>query len=220
MKLKEYAVADLMEHRAPQNPRKISDEALTGLEASIARYGLVQPIIVNTTTGNIVGGDKRLLVLHKQGIEKTEVVEVELSADEEIALNLALNNPAIQGEFTGEVAEIITELSAMLPDAIDALRLNALADEVFDYMPMDVGQEKLAHSRYREPTIGEDWVLVYIGDVATVCLPPSYELFKATIEGLYEAEGGEDQKQYMGKLVSEIFTKGCAAVVAERKQND
>ncbi len=38
------------------------EEALKGLEASIDRFGLVEPLVYNTQTGNLVGGHQRLKV--------------------------------------------------------------------------------------------------------------------------------------------------------------
>jgi ParB-like chromosome segregation protein Spo0J len=91
---------------APYNPRTISEAAKQGLKASITRYGCVEPIIANKRTHfTIVGGHRRYEVLLELGETETDVVVVDLPASEEKALNLALNNPAIAGEFTADVAE-------------------------------------------------------------------------------------------------------------------
>ncbi len=91
-------VADLVP--AEYNPRKISDEAMQGLTASIERFGLVQPVIWNVRTERVVGGHQRLKALEAQGITETDVIVVDLPKSEEKALNVALNSPAISGEFT------------------------------------------------------------------------------------------------------------------------
>ena len=49
------------------NPRTIGGKALTGLEKSIRRFGLVEPIVWNERTGNIVGGHQRLRALKLLG---------------------------------------------------------------------------------------------------------------------------------------------------------
>lgn len=77
---------------ADYNPRSISAESIAGLKASIQEFGCVEPIIVNTNTGNVVGGHQRLEVLKQQGVEETDVVIVDLSPEKEKALNVALNN--------------------------------------------------------------------------------------------------------------------------------
>src|SRR3954471_5218478 len=63
---------------ATYNPRTISDSAFAALRKSISRWGLVQPIIINETSGNIVGGHARLRVLQEQGETETPVVIVSL----------------------------------------------------------------------------------------------------------------------------------------------
>jgi DNA modification methylase len=88
-------IADLV--KAPYNPRKISDEQRASLKRSLEEFGTVEPIIVNKTTGNVVGGHQRLDALMASGETQTDVIIVEMDADREKALNLALNK--ISGEW-------------------------------------------------------------------------------------------------------------------------
>ncbi|MFO0931130.1 MAG: ParB N-terminal domain-containing protein [Planctomycetota bacterium] len=100
-------IADLVP--APYNPRRISDDALAGLGESIGRFGLVQPVIVNSRTGRIVGGHQRLKALAARGVEETDVVVVDLPEAEDKALNLALNSQAISGEWTADALALVEE---------------------------------------------------------------------------------------------------------------
>ena len=111
---------------ADYNPRSISDEAMTGLRASVHRFGLVQPIIVNEKTGNVVGGHQRLKVCVADGVEEVQVVVVNLPPSEERALNVALNNPHIAGEFTGDLSSLLDSIAADEPELFEALRLDEL----------------------------------------------------------------------------------------------
>ena len=77
-------VADLTP--AEYNPRKISDEAMQGLTASIERFGLVQPVIWNVRTERVVGGHQRLKALEAQGITETDVIVVDLPPSESTSL--------------------------------------------------------------------------------------------------------------------------------------
>lgn len=77
------AVADLND--ADYNPRTITEAALRGLGASLERFGLVQPIVWNERTGNVVAGHQRLRVLRAEGVERTTVVVVDYSESEERA---------------------------------------------------------------------------------------------------------------------------------------
>ena len=116
---------------APYNPRKISDAAMAGLRKSVARFGLVQPIIWNERTERIVGGHQRLEALRAEGVEETDVVVVDLPESEEKALNVALNSPAISGEFTDELDALLAEIREMEPELYEDLLLDQLLADAF-----------------------------------------------------------------------------------------
>jgi hypothetical protein len=95
---------------AKYNPRTIDDKALNGLNNSMEKFGIVEPIIWNKRTKNVVGGHQRLKILLSHNIEEVDVVIVDLPEDEEKALNIALNNPHIQGEFNEGLQELLGEI--------------------------------------------------------------------------------------------------------------
>jgi DNA modification methylase len=117
-------IADLKP--AAYNPRKISDEAMKGLTASVERFGLVQPVIWNRRTERVVGGHQRLKVLVAEGVEEADVIVVDLPESEEKALNLALNSPSIAGEFTNDLDSLLAEVQADLPELFEDLKLDEL----------------------------------------------------------------------------------------------
>jgi len=85
---------------AVYNPRKDlqpGDPEYDKLKKSILEFDMVEPLVWNKRTGNLVGGHQRLKVLSELGIEKVEVSVVDLSEVKEKALNIALNK--IQGEW-------------------------------------------------------------------------------------------------------------------------
>ena len=125
---KRMKLADL--NPAKYNPREIKSKNLAGLEKSIERFGILEPIIWNERTGNIVGGHQRLKVLLAKGVEEADVVVVDLPEEEEVAANITLNNPQIQGEFGGEIEDLMKNIKADLPDAFDELLLDDLADDL------------------------------------------------------------------------------------------
>jgi len=126
-------VADLLP--APFNPRTISADALAGLGESIGRFGLVQPVIVNSRTGRIVGGHQRLKALQARGVEETDVVVVDLPEAEEKALNLALNSQAISGEWTEDALALVEQVAKELPELSAALRMGDLNEALRDLFP-------------------------------------------------------------------------------------
>lgn len=111
---------------ADYNPRKISPHALKGLQKSIEKFGLVEPIVINKRTGNMVAGHQRLKVLRKKKIQKCHVAVIDIDLAEEKALNISLNNPHITGEFTEGLGDILTDIGVELPDLISDLNFDAL----------------------------------------------------------------------------------------------
>jgi DNA modification methylase len=99
---------------APYNPRTIGKKALDGLRASVKRFGLVQPLIVNKRTGHVVGGHQRLKLLADEGVEETQVIVVDLGDRDEKALNVSLNNKHITGDFTDDLQDVLSGLDVEL----------------------------------------------------------------------------------------------------------
>jgi hypothetical protein len=118
------AIAELLPNK--QNPRRISKKARAALATSVRRFGLVQPIVLNERTGRVVGGHQRLDVLREQGVVEVDVAIGSWSDAEERVLNVALNNPNAQGEFT-DVREFVAEaLSVLSLDDFETLQLGDL----------------------------------------------------------------------------------------------
>ena len=97
---------------AEYNPRKRlcpGDEEYERLKRSIETFGYVDPIIINAD-GTVIGGHQRLFVLQDLGYTEADVAVVDLSKQDEKALNIALNK--ISGEWDEEkLAEIFAELN-------------------------------------------------------------------------------------------------------------
>jgi len=77
------------------NPRTWDEAATEKLTESIKRFGLVDPLIVNSAPGRenvIIGGHFRFTVAKKLGIKKVPVVYVNIpNIEKEKELNLRLN---------------------------------------------------------------------------------------------------------------------------------
>lgn len=118
---------------AAYNPRKISKEALKGLQASIERWGVVQDIVVNSRNRVVVGGHQRLAALKAAGVHDVPVTWVDLDEAEEKALNVALNNPHIAGEFDDSLQDLLQSIKdgIGLP-AMQDLKLDELLAPVLD----------------------------------------------------------------------------------------
>lgn len=106
MQIQQIKIKDLK--LAEYNPRKISDADLEALKNSIREFGFVEPIVANKNN-QIVGGHQRVKAAQALGIESVPVFYVDLPAEKEKILNLALNR--IHGDWDeGKLAKIIDEL--------------------------------------------------------------------------------------------------------------
>lgn len=97
---------------APYNPRKqltAEHAKYRKLDHSLKEFGLVEPLIWNKRTGNLVGGHQRLRVPIDQGAIEVDVSVVDLPLEKEKILNIALNK--IAGEWDEQkLAELLDEL--------------------------------------------------------------------------------------------------------------
>lgn len=79
---------------APYNPRKATDKEVADLRASLALFGVVDPIVVNRhpkRMNTIVGGHLRVFTWKKLGHDRIPCVFVNLEEPRERELNLRLN---------------------------------------------------------------------------------------------------------------------------------
>lgn len=91
--------------QADYNPRKWSKEAIEGLTESIKRFGLVDPLLVNTAPGRegvVIGGHFRLAIAKELGMTEVPIVSLYIAdLEKEKELNLRLNKNV--GEFDWEI---------------------------------------------------------------------------------------------------------------------
>jgi hypothetical protein len=96
---------------ADYNPRMMTDKARQGLSNSIDTFGLLQPIVWNKQTGNVVGGHQRLYDLIQKGVTETDVIMVDFPLSKEKAANIALNHTGISGMYDDtKLQELLNEL--------------------------------------------------------------------------------------------------------------
>lgn len=148
---------------APYNPRvelKQGDEEWEALNNSLKRWGLVEPLIVNTTTGLLVSGHQRLNALKAQGVKEAEVVLVTVTPENEKLLNISLNK--IEGEWDYEKLEALfgdieakdVEFTGFTTDELMNLFGDASADKV-DFGDTDPEDVKDMYGEGQEDEAGE-----------------------------------------------------------------
>ena len=82
---------------APYNPRKIDSDEMERLKLSLKTYGIVDPVIVQKSSGLVIGGHQRLTAAKALGWATVPVVYLDIDDTKAKALNLALNR--ISGEW-------------------------------------------------------------------------------------------------------------------------
>ena len=87
---------------AEYNPRIIDKGAKKRLKQGLRKHGLVQPIVWNRRTGNVVGGHQRLQQLdelERRRDYSLTVAVIDVDEREEAEINVQLNNPSMQGDW-------------------------------------------------------------------------------------------------------------------------
>lgn len=115
---------------ASYNPRKWDEVAASKLKESIKRFGMIDPLIVNSAPGRkniIIGGHFRFEVAKKLGIKKVPVVYLNIPGiDKEKELNLRLNRNT--GEWDWELLKSF-DIELLLDIGFDEADLSAIWDE-------------------------------------------------------------------------------------------
>lgn len=121
---------------AVYNPRKWSKKATDDLTASIKRFGLIDPIIVNKARGNtVVGGHFRLHVAKKLGYTEVPCVFVSIEDErQEKELNLRLNKNS--GDWDWSLLKD-WETSLLKEAGFDDSELKEMMDQVLEPVKED-----------------------------------------------------------------------------------
>ena len=127
----EYRIVKLADmHPAPYNPRfdlQPGDIAYEDLKKSVIRNGLLQPILFNPITGNVVGGNQRYKILVDIGAEEVVCACMEYQTiEDEMAAAIALNKA--HGKW--ENALLIQLFDTLDKDEIDYEAMGFTEDEV------------------------------------------------------------------------------------------
>ena len=151
---------------ADYNPRKdlkSGNPEYEKLKRSLEEFGYVEPVIWNKTTSHVVGGHQRLKVLLDMGVTEVDCVVVEMDAEKEKALNVALNK--ISGDWDKDKlalliadlqgADFDVSLTGFDPGEIDDLFKDSLKDGIHDDdFDVDAELEKPAVTK-----LGDIWLL-------------------------------------------------------------
>lgn len=110
MKIITISVSEI--NPAPYNPRRDlrpTDPEYQKLKRSINKYGYVDPLIYNERTKTLISGHQRLKILIEMGVTEVDVSVVNLSLEDEKALNLAMNKIQCEWEYE-KLSELLEDL--------------------------------------------------------------------------------------------------------------
>ena len=99
MKVESKLIKDLKP--ATYNPRQISTKQYNDLKASVKKFGLVDPIIINQNGNVVVGGHQRLKICKDLKHIEIDCVVLDLTKEQERELNIRLNKSG--GEFDMDI---------------------------------------------------------------------------------------------------------------------
>lgn len=105
---------------APYNPRRMDDAAKKLLRRNLKKHGLVEALVWNRRTGNLVGGHQRLEQL--DSLEQSKDYDltlnvVDVDEKEEATLNVQLNQRSMQGDWDiGKLSSLIADFDFDLKD--------------------------------------------------------------------------------------------------------
>lgn len=142
---------------ADYNPRCIDRESLNRLTRSYKEFGCVKPIVVNRRSGRVVAGHQGIKAAKRAGLTELPVMYVDLDDVREKALNIALNNQNLAGEWDfPKLTELLKELAGeldfdltltgftppeigeMIPDMPGAPEIPEGADDVPEVIETDI----------------------------------------------------------------------------------
>jgi len=159
---------------AAYNPRSITEEALEGLQHSLAGFGDISGIVWNKRTGNLVAGHQRLRALREKYGKDLKLVDGVLVADHqrftvrvvdwdeatEKAANVTANNPNIAGEFTDGLQAVLEEIEANQPDLMPYLNLDELLDRAMQGDQKRAGNHPLTDPPEEDVRLDESFQVV------------------------------------------------------------
>ena len=119
-------------HPAAYNPRKDlkpSDPEYQRLAKAVDKFGMVEPLVWNERSGNLVGGHQRFKILKQGGAKTVEVSIVDLDDVDEKALNLALNKQGGAWDFAAlstileefKIADFDMEIAGFDPEELQQI---------------------------------------------------------------------------------------------------
>ncbi len=155
---------------AEYNPRKWSDKEISHLRESVQKFGMVDPILVNSAKERmniVIGGHFRLKVARDLGIKEVPVAYINIpDLDQEKELNLRLNRN--HGEWEWDILkEFDTEL--LLNVGFDDNDLSSIWDDVLEIEDNNFNVEEELEKIVEEEITVKEGEIYQLGNHKLIC---------------------------------------------------
>jgi len=157
MKINKVNITDLK--LADYNPRRLTTKQYNDLKSSLEKFGLVDPIIVNSDN-TVIGGHQRLKIIKELGATEVPTVRLNLSKEDEKELNIRLNKNT--GEFDLDILANNFDMEELkewgFKDVELGFNIDKLPDDLSDKLELqykievDVTSEKEQEQLYNDLT--------------------------------------------------------------------
>lgn len=192
---------------APYNPRVIDSYARKKLEANLKKVGLLDTLVVNRRTGNLVSGHQRLAcldVLEGSGDYHLDVAVVELTDKQEREQNVFFNNPAAQGAWDVQaLGELLREGLEIEATGFEKMDLEVLFDDTA-YADLFAPE--------KAPAVVKNAVAAVVGAAA------QRDAEKAAGKAVEKAAAAEAETEAVGAANAAADAERIAAMKARRQQ--
>ena len=159
-------------HLDPANAREHGPENLEAIVASLKRFGQAEPLVVQQSSGRVIGGNGRLVAMKKLGWTECDVVELDVDDLTATSLGIALNRTGdLAGWDETTLVKLLEELRA--EDALDGTGYSESdIDDLLADLEQDIDSGMLEEDQVPEPPDdpvtrpGDLWIL---GDHRLLC---------------------------------------------------
>ena len=116
-------------HEDPANARIHPENNLADIRASLKEFGQVEPLVVQKSSGKVIGGNGRLKVMRDLGWTECDVAYVDMDNMKATALGIALNRAGERAEWDketldkllGEIGDVNEELEQSFKELEEAV---------------------------------------------------------------------------------------------------
>ncbi len=223
LEIQYLAIADLKP--AAYNPRKWDDNAMTQIKESLTRFGVVDPLILNSAPKRkniVIGGHFRLAALKELGYTEVPVVYVHIpdeSKEKELNLRLNKNTGEFDFELLAEFDEAFLVDIGFSSEELDDVFITEDTPEIFDLkkelnklnikeIEIKKGDVwKLGDSKLMcgDSTIESDMTKLMDGEKATMCFTDPPYILDYLRGGTKQKEGGFGAKKNRRYLETDVL---------------